>query len=393
MTIIPIIGSALFTLVLWFYVRSSMKRNIIDVLPLSRRWLYLFDFLFLFCAYFRFVYRLQNIYIHSKTFYFLMNLSYVLLGFLGLSILLCISLDISRLLYRWRTKKHPHKEIDQSRRDFLKKNVLFAGLGSATAVTGVGFYQSFTPEIVKVSIPLPPEHAGLHGLKIVQLSDMHIGPTLKKEFCEELVKTVNAMEADIIALTGDCIDGTVEFLRDEMAPLLNLKAKHGVYYILGNHEYYWYANEWLEWAKTSGFNPLINEHVKLQHADIDFYLAGVNDPSADRLDKARASDPKKAAAGIPKDAYKILLAHQPKSCFAAVKEGFHTQLSGHTHGGQGFPWSLIVYLIQPYVKGLHNHEGMNIYVHSGTGFWGPPNRFMVKSEIAEITFTSSEKSS
>lgn len=319
-----------------------------------------------------------------------MNLSYVLLGLMGLVVIMCIILDLSNIAEKWMGKsKAP--ESDNSRRNFLKKNLILTGLGGATLVTGVGFHNSFQPKIVKVNIPLPPDHKNLNGLKIVQLSDMHIGPTLKKDFCEMLVKEVNALNPDIIAITGDSIDGEVKFLKDDMAPLLNLKARLGVYYITGNHEYYWYANEWIEWARTSGLNPLLNENVKLNYNNTDFYLAGVNDPSADKLDKDNGSDPKKAAFGIPKEAYKILLAHQPKSCFKACKEGFHTQLSGHTHGGQGFPWSILVHLVQPYVRGLNVHEGMNLYVHSGTGFWGPPNRFMINSEIAEIVFTSSEK--
>lgn len=364
-----------------------------DVFLVNHKWLYLFDFLFAYCAFYRFVYRLQNSFIHTSSFYFLMNLSYVLLGLLGLITLICIMLDISRLTTKVVHKKTSIPELSSSRREFLKRNAVITGLGSATLITGVGFHNSFNPKVVKVNIPLPPEHAALAGLKVVQLSDIHIGPTLKKDFSEKLVNEVNALNADIVAITGDSVDGTVEFLKDDMAPLLNLKAKLGVFYITGNHEFYWYASEWIEWARTSGFTTLINQNVKLNFNNTDFYLAGVNDPSADRLDKENACDPKKAAAGIPADAYKILLAHQPKSCFQAAKAGFHTQLSGHTHGGQGFPWNIVVYLVQPYVKGLHQHEGMNIYVHSGTGFWGPPNRFMVDSEIAEIVFTSPEKNS
>jgi predicted MPP superfamily phosphohydrolase len=390
MTILPTILSGLLSIVLWFYIRNTFKRNIADVFRLKNIWLYVFDILFIYCAFFRFIYRLQNSFIHSSSFYFLMNLSYVLLGLMGLVVIMCIILDLSNIAEKWMGKsKAP--ESDNSRRNFLKKNLILTGLGGATLVTGVGFHNSFQPKIVKVNIPLPPDHKNLNGLKIVQLSDMHIGPTLKKDFCEMLVKEVNALNPDIIAITGDSIDGEVKFLKDDMAPLLNLKARLGVYYITGNHEYYWYANEWIEWARTSGLNPLLNENVKLNYNNTDFYLAGVNDPSADKLDKDNGSDPKKAAFGIPKEAYKILLAHQPKSCFKACKEGFHTQLSGHTHGGQGFPWSILVHLVQPYVRGLNVHEGMNLYVHSGTGFWGPPNRFMINSEIAEIVFTSSEK--
>lgn len=358
---------------------------------MSHKWLWGFDFLFFYCGFFRFGYRLQNSIINNSIFYFLMNLSYVVLGFLGLVSLFFIILDIKNLF-----QKHAHNDsspaIDLSRREFFKKNLAITGITTSTLVSGVGFANSFDPKIVQVSIALPPEHRSLHGLRIVQLSDIHIGPTLKRDFCEMLVNKVNALNPDIVAITGDMIDGEVDFLKEELAPFLHFNSRLGTYFVTGNHEYYWYADKWIEWARTSGLNPLINENIKLNFNNTDFYLAGVNDPSSYRLDKKNATDPMKAAKDIPADAYKILLAHQPNACFKACKAGFHTQLSGHTHGGQGFPWNIIVTLVQPYVRGLNRHENMNVYVHSGTGFWGPPNRFMVDSEIAEITFNSTKES-
>lgn len=387
MTILPILLSAIFSLLLWHYIRRSVKRNFIDLFNLSNKWLLVFDFLFFYCGFFRFGYRLQNSVINNTTFYFMMNLSYVILGFLGLVSLFCIILDIKNFF-----QEHAHNTsspaVDLSRREFFKKNLAITGLASSTLVSGVGFANSFDPKVVQVNIPLPTEHKGLHGLKIIQLSDIHIGPTLKKDFCSMLVEKVNALKPDIIAITGDMIDGEVDFLKEELAPFLNFKSKFGTYFVTGNHEFYWYADKWVEWARMSGLNPLINENVKLNYNNTEFYLAGVNDPSSHRLDKKNATDPMKASKGIPVNAYKILLAHQPNACFKASKAGFHTQLSGHTHGGQGFPWNIIVTLVQPYVRGLNRHENMNVYVHSGTGFWGPPNRFMVDSEIAEIIFIS-----
>lgn len=388
MTILPTLISAFASIFIWLFIRSSIKRNFIHVFELNLKWLMAFDFLFFYCGFFRFIYRIQTPIINTRVFYFLMNLSYVLLGFLGLITLFFILMDFKNLF-----EKYAHNSsspaVDLSRRDFFKKNLALTGLATSTMVSGAGFANSFDPKIVKVKIPLPPEHKKLSGLKIVQLSDIHIGPTLKKDFCEMLVAQVNALEPDLIAITGDMVDGEVSYLSDDLAPLLNLKSKLGTYFVTGNHEYYWYANEWIEWTRKTGMNPLVNQNIKLNFNDTDFYLAGVNDPSSHRLDKKNATDPHKAALGIPSDAYKILLAHQPNSCFKACKAGFHTQLSGHTHGGQGFPWNIIVNIVQPYVRGLNNHEGMNVYVHSGTGFWGPPNRFMVDSEIAEIIFTAS----
>ncbi len=386
MTIIPTIVSAVLSILFWIYFRHNLKRNVVNLFGVNHKWIWGFDFLFLYCALFRFVYRLQGAYLKNSFFYFLMNLSYVLLGFLGLILLWFLFLDFKNLFDRY-FEPQPSMQVNQSRRDFFKKNLAITGLATSTMISGAGFANSFDPKITTVHIPLPDEHHGLEGLKIVQLSDVHIGPTLQKEFCEMLVTKVNALNPDLIAVTGDLVDGQVSYLKDDLAPLLKLKSKYGTYFVTGNHEYYWYADEWLEWNKTLGMKPLVNENVKISHNNTDFYLAGVNDPSSMRLDPKNGTDPQKAAIGIPASSYKILLAHQPKTCFQAAKAGFHTQLSGHTHGGQGFPWNIIVSMVQPYIRGLNKHEGMNVYVHSGTGFWGPPNRFMIDSEIAEIIFT------
>jgi len=309
------------------------------------------------------------------------------MGFLGLILILLIFLDMKNIFDGNFIRPNPHP-VDMGRREFFKKNLAISGIATSTMMAGSGFANSFSPQVRTIHIPLlkNEEHKKLDGLKIVQLSDIHIGPTLKKEFCEMLVEKVNALKPDLIAITGDMIDGRVDYLKDDLEPFLKFKSRLGTYYITGNHEYYWYAHEWVEWARTSGMTTLMNQNVKLTYNNVDFYLAGVPDQSSIRLDKLNASNPQKAALGIPEEAYKILLAHQPVACFKASKAGFHTQLSGHTHGGQGFPWNILVSLAQPYMRGLNNHEGMNVYVHSGTGFWGPPNRIMVDSEIAEIIF-------
>jgi predicted MPP superfamily phosphohydrolase len=313
-----------------------------------------------------------------------------MMGFLGLFTLVFLIMDLKNLFDKvFHPKTRPM--VDHSRRDFFKKNLALSGIAASTVVSGVGFANSFDPKVKHVEIPLSDEHKNLHGLKIVQLSDVHIGPTLKKDFCVMLKEKVDSLNADVVVLTGDLVDGKVDYLKEDLAPLTNLKSKLGIFYITGNHEYYWYADEWIDWARQNNLNPLINENRKLNYNNTDFYIAGVNDHYSVRLDPKKATNPKKAAEGIPKSAYKILLAHQPKACYQAVQQGFHTQLSGHTHGGQGFPWNIIVSMVQPYIRGLNNHEGMNVYVHSGTGFWGPPNRFMVDSEIAEIVFTHQEK--
>lgn len=370
--------------ILWGYLRMNLKRNFIGLFSLSYKAIYIFDIIFFFAFGSRIFYRLQNSFTETLYYHYLINLSYILLGFVGLLSFVFIFID----LFHFTTAKFPKHpiSIDHSRRNFFKKNFLFLGVATSSVVTGAGYLNSFDPKIKKVTIPLPLAHAGLSGLKVIQLSDIHIGPTLKKDFCELLVKKVNELNADLIIITGDMIDGKVEYLKQELNSFANFKSKLGTYFITGNHEYYWDATGWIEWVKSIGIKPLVNENIKLNFNNTEFHLAGVNDAYSREHNFSAPMDIQKASLGIPKDNYKILLAHQPKCCFEASKNGFHTQLSGHTHGGQGFPWNIIVTMLQPYVKGLYNHEGMNVYVHSGTGFWGPPNRFMIDSEIAEITF-------
>lgn len=374
----------LFPSLLWIYLRFNLKRNVINLFSLPSKSLLIFDFIFIFSFSSRILYRLQNNVTETSIYNYLINISYILLGFICLLAIFFMGLD---LLHFFRKKHGPHTPaVDYSRRNFFKKNLVFAGLAGCSAVTGAGYINSFEPKVKTVYIPLPPEHVGLKGLKIVQLSDIHIGPTLKKDFCDLLVKKVNELNPDLIVITGDMIDGKVEYLKQELASFQNFKSKLGTFFITGNHEYYWDAEVWIKWARDIGMKPLINENVKLTYKKNEFYLAGINDLYSRDNGHTDPTDTKKAAMGISKESYKILLAHQPRCCFEAKEQGFHTQLSGHTHGGQGFPWNMLVTVLQPYVCGLYNHEGMNVYVHSGTGFWGPPNRFMVDSEIAEIIF-------
>lgn len=380
------------TILLWLYLRHSLKRNVINLFSLNHRWIWAFDFLFFFSGSSRYAYRFQNSYLNTPLYYYLINASYILLGFLGLLIINFIILDI-RNFFAYFFHRPNVTSIDLSRRNFFKKNIALTGLATSTLISGAGYANSFDPKIKTIHIPLPPEHHNLDGLKIVQLSDIHIGRTLKKDFCEMLVTKVNALSPDLIVITGDMVDGRVEFMANDLSPLLNLKSKIGTFFVTGNHEYYWEVDEWIDWIRKSQMTALENENIKLNYNGAHFYLAGINDPTSIRLNKKSQPNPKKAAKGIPIEAYKILLAHQPNACFQAVKAGFHTQLSGHTHGGQGFPWNIIVSMVQPYVRGLNNHEGMNVYVHSGTGFWGPPNRFMIDSEIAEIIFISTKRNS
>jgi len=253
-------------------------------------------------------------------------------------------------------------------------------------MTALGFFNARkTARVVDVVVRLTDLPASLDGLKIVQLTDLHVGPTIKGNYVRRIVDRVNEINADLIAITGDVVDGRVARLREHVKPLSELRARYGAYVVTGNHEYYSGAQEWLDAFREFGLNPLQNEHVLIEHDGANLVLGGINDFSAPRVHPDHASDPAAAADGTPPDALKILLAHQPRSADAAEAAGFHLQLSGHTHGGQFWPWNHFVRLQQPYTAGLHRHGRMQIYISRGTGYWGPPKRFGAPSEITRIT--------
>ncbi len=253
-------------------------------------------------------------------------------------------------------------------------------------VTALGMWSARgLPRIVKVDIPVADLPESLRGFSIAQISDVHVGATIKRPFVERLVNRVNALGADMIAVTGDLVDGTVPQLAAHTAPLAGLSARHGAFFVTGNHEYYSGERAWTQELRRLGLRVLKNEHVVLQHDGAALVLAGVTDFSAHHFDPDQQSDPAAAIRGAPAGAgARILLAHQPSSAEAAADAGFDLQLCGHTHGGQFWPWNLFVGFFQPFTGGLHRLRNLWIYVSRGTGYWGPPNRFGVPSEITHI---------
>ncbi len=253
-------------------------------------------------------------------------------------------------------------------------------------VTFLGFLNARRRAGVRnVDVPVAGLPARLHGFSIVQISDIHVGATIKRGYVNRIVDAVNALDADMIAVTGDLVDGSVGRLSAHTQPLGRLYARHGAFFVTGNHEYYSGANAWVAELRRLGLCVLLNEHVVLEHDGEAVVVAGVTDYSAHHFDPAHRSDPVAAIAGAPRRAgVKVLLAHQPRSAFAAAKAGFDVQLSGHTHGGQFFPWNLVVKLLQPFTAGLHRLDDLWIYVSRGTGYWGPPKRFGAPSEITRL---------
>ena len=227
--------------------------------------------------------------------------------------------------------------------------------------------------------------SALSGLKIVQLTDVHIGPTIKGDFLADVVQRTNALQPDIVVITGDLVDGSVEELSHHTAVLADLKARHGVFFVTGNHEYYSGAEQWVEEVRRLGITVLLNEHRLIEHDGGRLLLAGVTDYTADRILPAHASSPLVAAEGAPEADYRLLLAHQPASAYEASEAGFDLQLSGHTHGGQFFPGTALIHLAHPVARGLGKVGRTLVYVSCGTGYWGPPFRLGAPAEITEIT--------
>jgi predicted MPP superfamily phosphohydrolase len=275
------------------------------------------------------------------------------------------------------------------RRSFMICSTNLAVLGVSGALSGYGLYNTrHLPDVVRVSIPIRGLPDALEGFRIIQISDLHISPTMKTGYVQSIVDQVNDLHPDVIAFTGDLADGPVSFFRNEATPLKDLSANYGSYFVTGNHEYYAGVRSWLEEVDRLGFTVLLNSHRIIKRGSGSILLAGVTDYNAGRFNASHTSDPNRAIYGAPESNVKILLAHQPRSIFASAKAGFDLQISGHTHGGQIYPWQFLVYLQQPYLAGLNLHEETWVYVSRGTGYWGPPLRLGAPSEIAVITLTN-----
>jgi predicted MPP superfamily phosphohydrolase len=268
----------------------------------------------------------------------------------------------------------------------LARSSAFAVPLTALAVTLVGFVNARrVARVVEVEVPIAGLPSALQGYSIAQISDIHVGATIKHGYLKAIVARVNALEPDAIAITGDLVDGSVRQLAAHTAPLAQLVARDGTFFVTGNHEYYSGAQSWIVELRRLGLTVLLNEHVLCERDGEALMIAGVTDFTAHLFDPAHRSDARAAAAGAARQvSARILLAHQPRSAPAAADAGFDLQLSGHTHGGQFFPWNLFVPLQQPFTAGLNRVRQLWVYTSRGTGYWGPPKRFGAPSEITFV---------
>jgi len=271
--------------------------------------------------------------------------------------------------------------IDADRRVTIARFVAGVVAAVAVSVSGVGMASALGQVAIKrVRIPLAKLPAGTPPYRVVQLTDIHVGPTIGRDFVTDIVSRVNALAPDCIVITGDLVDGNVAELGALAAPLAALRAKDGVYFVTGNHEYYSGVDEWLAFLRDQGIRVLRNERVAVGPLD----LAGVDDWSAKGFGKGHGQDVPRALEGRDSSRPVVLLAHQPQTIAEAESLGVDLQLSGHTHGGQMYPWKYAVALVTPYVAGLYQHKSAALYVSRGTGYWGPPMRVGAPAEITEL---------
>ncbi|MEV5511348.1 metallophosphoesterase [Streptomyces flaveolus] len=270
-----------------------------------------------------------------------------------------------------------------SRRLFVSRVVAGAAAAAAVGTVGYGTYGVLRgPKVKRVTVPLAKLPRAAHGFRIAVVSDIHLGPVLGRGFAQTVVDTINSTQPDLVAVVGDLVDGSVKDLGPAAAPLARLRARHGAYFVTGNHEYFSGAEQWVAEVRRLGLIPLENARTELPHFD----LAGVNDVAGE--DEGQGPDYARALGDRDRARACVLLAHQPVQIHDAVDHGVDLQLSGHTHGGQLWPGNLVAGAANPTLAGLERYGDTQLYVSRGAGAWGPPTRVGAPSDITVIELAS-----
>jgi uncharacterized protein len=313
------------------------------------------------------------------------------LGLLGWGASRFLSRGVRRLRTRSDACARAAPEPNLERRRFLVQSTSAGVLATSAGGFAAGFEGGGgKPRLVEKDVSFPDLPPALDGFRIAQISDAHIGPIQDAAYLADVVGRVNALDVDLVAVTGDLVDGYADRLAPSIASVGALRARHGAWFVTGNHEYYWDADAWVSEVRKLGVNVLRNEHRVIEHDGAKLVLGGVDDHSAPRHAKDGRSDPALAFEGAPADGFRVLLAHQPNSVFKGAPAGARLQLSGHTHGGQFFPATLLIGFFQRYVAGLYRHRDAatgretQLYVSRGTGSWGPPIRLGAPTEITVL---------
>ncbi|MFE5561754.1 metallophosphoesterase [Streptomyces sp. NPDC056544] len=281
------------------------------------------------------------------------------------------------------TAERPAAGAGLSRRRFVARTVGGTAAAVALGTVGAGTHGVLRgPSVKRVRVPLAKLPRAAHGFRIAVVSDVHLGPVLGRAHTQRIVDTVNRTQPDLIAIVGDLVDGSVPDLGPAAEPLRRLAARHGSYFVTGNHEYFSGAQQWIDHVRELGLNPLENARRELPHFD----LAGVNDIQGER--EGSGPDFRAALGDRDRTRAAVLLAHQPVVIHDAVRHGVDLQLSGHTHGGQLWPGNYLAELANPTVAGLERYGDTQLYVSRGAGAWGPPVRVGAPSDITVVELAS-----
>jgi hypothetical protein len=313
-------------------------------------------------------------------------------GYLALALMFyllvtLVVLEVPRLVARRRLSTRRADAPDASRRLFLGRALAGTAGLVAAATVGYGVTQATGRiPLKRVSVRLDRLDPAFDGYRIALLTDIHLGPIVGREFLTDVVTRVNSAHVDLVAISGDLVDGDTGTLGSAARPLATLSSRDGTFFVTGNHEYYSGAPSWVEYLRGLGVRVLRNERVEIRRGDAALDLAGVDDYTARASGVAgHGADLPRALAGRDPDRPVVLLAHQPVLVEQAAALGVDLQLSGHTHGGQMAPFNLAVRLQQPFVAGLHRVRRTLLYVSRGVGFWGPPVRVGAPPEITILT--------
>lgn len=311
--------------------------------------------------------------------------SYVCMGWLNFLVLLVLLRD-ALLVLAWLLQTRNAYAVLQD----LQPAFIYGGASVALAIGMLAAFRG--PQVRRQKIPIHSLHPQLEGFRIAQISDLHVGPTIGRHYVERVVQMTNALHADLIVLTGDIVDGQVNRLAAHVAPLEKLVAPEGVVFILGNHDCYSGADQWIAHFRALGMRVLLNDYMLIEREGAKIVIGGVVDPALRLTDPSQRPRPDLAAAPQAGEALRIMLAHNPALAPRVAEAGFDLQLSGHTHAGQFFPWTIAVRMVHaPHVAGLSQVGRMWVYVNAGTGTWGPPVRFGTKTEITLLTLVSAKR--
>lgn len=330
---------------------------------------------------------------------------YIWFALVGYVLLALLILEPMRLLLRGWVKGGPKPPTESkpaestpaepadpavNRRVFLARTSAVAAGVAASGLVGYGAATALgPPNVLQVPIRLGRLDPAFNGFRIAVVSDIHLGPLLGRKHTERIVRMINETDADLVAIVGDLVDGSVEKLGHAAEPLQDLVSREGSFFVTGNHEYFVEDTvPWLHELERLGVSPLRNENTAIRRGTSSFNLAGVNDLAGE--ERGDPPDYDRALAGVDPSRPTVLLAHQPVMVEEAAARGVDLQLSGHTHGGQTWPFQYIVGAVQPSLAGLSTHQDTQLYVSRGAGFWGPPVRVGAPPDISVLTLNQGQ---